>query len=74
MPAVPTQRHRRWEYRVVTFPSEDSQHGLVSLNTAGDEGWEAVGVIPKDLNESWVMLKRELLQDDEPRGPVGFGR
>jgi hypothetical protein len=71
---VAEQRHRRWEYRVVRFPSEDSQHGLTNLNTAGDEGWEAVGVIPKDLDESWVMLKRELLQHDEPRGPVGFGR
>ena len=74
MPAVPEQRHRRWEYRVVLFPSDDSRDGLINLNTAGDDGWEAVGVIPKDLNESWVMLKRELLHDDEPRGPVGFGR
>jgi hypothetical protein len=74
VPAVPAQRHRRWEYRVVPFPTDDGPHGLINLNTAGDEGWEAVGVIPKDLNESWVMLKRELLQDDEPRGPVGFGR
>ncbi len=74
MPAVSEQQHRRWEYRVIRFPHEDSPGGLENLNGAGYDGWEAVGVVPRDLDESWVILKRELLDDDEPRGPVGFGR
>jgi hypothetical protein len=58
---------------VVRFPSEDWEQGLVNLNDAGAEGWEAVGVIPRDLDESWVLLKREVIPDSGPRGPMGFG-
>jgi hypothetical protein len=70
---MPNHKHRRWEYRIVRFP-QDEDRGLENLNGAGYDGWEAVGVAPRDLGESSVILKRELLADDEPRGPVGFGR
>jgi len=65
--------HRQWEYRVVHFP-HDEDGGVENLNGAGYDGWEAVGVVPRNFDESWVILKRELAADDEPRGPVGFGR
>jgi hypothetical protein len=71
---VPNLSRRRWEYRVVSFPSEDAAAGVEDLNGAGEDGWEAVGVIPRNFDEVWVMLKRELVDDEEPRGPVGFGR
>jgi hypothetical protein len=70
---VPKESHRQWEYRVVSFPTEDAEQGLRSLNAAGDDGWEAVGVIPKALDESWVMLKREVVPDAGPERTVGFG-
>lgn len=63
---------RRWEYRVVLFPSDDTSHGLENLNTAGADGWEAVGVMPRAVDESWVILKREVLDEPGPRGRVGF--
>jgi hypothetical protein len=71
---MPSETHRRWEYQVVPFPAEDTTAGVENLNGAGEDGWEAVGVIPRDFGESWVMLKRELLANEEPRGPVGFAR
>lgn len=70
---MPKDSHRQWEYRVVSFPAEDVQPGLLSLNAAGLDGWEAVGVIPKDLEASWVMLKREVIPDAGPERTVGFG-
>jgi hypothetical protein len=69
---MPTEPHRRWEYQVVPFPADDTAHGLAGLNAAGDEGWEAIGAMPKDLNESWMILKREILDEPSPRGRVGF--
>jgi len=62
----------QWEYHVVRFPADDADDGLASLNAAGDDGWEAVGVVPKDLNESWVMLKRVAISDQGPERPYGF--
>jgi hypothetical protein len=50
----PDHKHRRWEYRVVRFPHEDAG-GHDNLNGAGYDGWEAVGVVPRDLGESWVL-------------------
>ena len=70
---MPKDSHRQWEYRVVAFPTEDVGPGVADLNAAGLEGWEAVGVIPKDLDESWVMLKREVVPDAGPERTVGFG-
>ena len=69
--ATPTEPYRRWEYRVVPSPA-DKTAGLANLNSAGDEGWEAIGAMPKDLDESWVILKREILDEPSPRGRVGF--
>jgi len=56
---------------VVPSPA-DKTAGLANLNSAGDEGWEAIGAMPKDLDESWVILKREILDEPSPRGRVGF--
>jgi hypothetical protein len=70
---VPEEWRREWEYQVVRFPSESTEQGLTNLNRAGLDGWEAVGVIPKDLDESWVLLKREVIPDSGPHRPVGFG-
>jgi hypothetical protein len=70
---VPKDSHRQWEYRVVAFPTEDVTQGVVNLNAAGDDGWEAVGVIPKGFDASWVMLKREVIPDAGPERTVGFG-
>jgi hypothetical protein len=47
---VPQQKHRRREYRVARFPHDDAS-GLEDLNGAGYDGWEAVGVVPRDLGE-----------------------
>jgi hypothetical protein len=70
---VSKDSYRQWEYRLVLFQAEDVELAVRNLNTAGDEGWEAVSVIPKDLDESWVMLKREVIPDAGPERTVGFG-
>ena len=64
--------HRRWEYRIVRFP-HDEDGGLENPNGAGYDGWDAVGVVPRDLGESWVILKRELLGDESRAGLSGSG-
>ena len=48
---------------MVSFPSGSTEHARANRNSAGLNGWKAVGVIPKELNESWVLLKRKVIPE-----------
>jgi hypothetical protein len=55
--AITTRDGRQgWEYRVVAVPP--GQDPTAVLNTAGTEGWEAVGVTNGTAGASQVLLKR----------------
>lgn len=45
-----------WEYRAIAVPS--GQDPSSALNTAGVDGWEAVGVMAGSSGSTQVLLKR----------------
>lgn len=45
-----------WEYRTISVPS--AQDPSAALNTAGIDGWEAVGVVGGATGNAQVLLKR----------------
>ena len=54
---IPVRAAREsWEYRTVTVPSGQDAASL--LGAAGNDGWEAVGVLAPNQAGSMLLLKR----------------
>jgi hypothetical protein len=70
--AVPNRPHRRRELPTCRLPAEDTPGGLPCLNGVEDDGWEAAGVIVRNLSESWVLLRREAIGRPSRRAPRRF--
>jgi hypothetical protein len=69
---MPTDPLHRWQYRLITLSVDESVAGLDDLNAAGRDGWEVVATLSKGLDETVLVLKRELIDDPGPPKRVGF--
>jgi hypothetical protein len=57
-PAVATRAMRQgWEYRTIAVAS-GQEDPVSTLNAAGAEGWEVVGMLPAVAGSTRVLLKR----------------
>ena len=64
---------QKWEYRLVTAPwkTPGEQWANLHLNPAGDEGWEAVAVLPA-ADDLHILMKRRKVENAKPYKAGGF--
>jgi len=60
--------HVKWEYRLVTAPwtTPGEQWAQLHLNPAGEDGWEAIGVLPAG-DDLRILMKRPKVEGNKPR-------
>lgn len=63
---------QRWEYRLVTAPGTTAgeQWADLYLNPLGEEGWEAIAVLPAG-DDLRILLKRPKYEPAHPMRAAG---